>query len=380
MDSHPPIAFDAALKIVRDSAMKLQAEPCALDEACGRILAADIVSPMALPSFDHAAMDGYALAASEGIGAGDTCIVTGSIAAGDGANRIAQGACEIMTGARLPQGRDAVVRLEDTELIERSDDGMPARIRLLQPVQSGQNVRYAGSDVAKGEQVLSAGTFIGPAEVMLLAALGLDRIDVVRRARVAVISTGKELQTSGQGALQEDRIHNSNGPFLKAALSAAGVEVVACRTVDDTTTTFADALREVTDSGVDLVISTGAVSKGRFDFIPQLLRMQKAEMFFHGVAMRPGKPLLFARLAEGPLLMGMPGTPMAVAVAMRFFGMASEAVPQLQCYWISAVVDRPSLMPFPRKSLIRKGMAYTNNITQHRSRQRVVRCHFVTNH
>ncbi|WP_430389926.1 molybdopterin molybdotransferase MoeA [Dyella sp. 20L07] len=313
------IGYDEALQRLLALAPTLPAESCALMHALGRILAADMVSPMSLPSFDHAAMDGYALAVRGGAHSGSEYAVKGSRAAGDGQSHFEDGACEIMTGARLPSDFDAVVAVEQTELLASHPDDTPARVRLLQAVEAGQNVRYAGSDIAVGASVARAGSRIDSALIMLLAALGCGQVDVVRRPRVAIICTGKELQADTSRPLDDDRIYNSNGPFLMAALASAGAEVRSCHTVDDTAVSYADALQEISREGVDLIISTGAVSMGRYDFIPTLLRQLQADIVFHGVAMRPGKPLLCARLAGGTLVLGMPGTPMAVAVAMRFF-------------------------------------------------------------
>lgn len=318
-------------------------ESCLLAQATGRILATDIRSPMALPSFDHAAMDGYALCASDALAAGSEHPVQGSQAAGDVAVESTGAAWEIMTGAQLPDGLDAVVAVERTELLEALADGAPARIRLRDPLVAGQNVRYAGADVEAGSVVLRAGTCIGVAQVMLLAALGIARVAVVRRPRAAIICTGKELQTDASLALQSGHIHGSNGPYLAAALEAAGVQVLSCETVDDTAVTFAAALRQAVDAGAELVISTGAVSMGRYDFVPDTLRRLGAEILFHRVAMRPGKPLLAAALPQGPLLLALPGTPMAVAAGLRFFvtpvvramsGQAQEALSH-------AVLDTP---------------------------------------
>ncbi|PNS09477.1 molybdopterin molybdotransferase MoeA [Solilutibacter silvestris] len=313
------IGYEEAVRRLLAQATALPAETCPLALASGRVLARDVRSPMDLPSFDHAAMDGYALSAGTGIASGAEFDVLASQAAGDGPRQIDSGGCEIMTGARMPEGVDAVIPVEQTQLLASNNDGSPARIRVLQEVRTGQNVRLAGSDIANGANAIAAGTCIDAATTMLLAALGQAHVDVVRQPRVAIICTGKELQADATQPLDADRIHASNGPYLASALAAAGARVTACLTVDDTAVTFADALRGVLRDGVDLVISTGAVSMGRYDFIPELLRESGAELLFHGVAMRPGKPLLCARLANGPLLLAMPGTPMAVAVAMRFF-------------------------------------------------------------
>ncbi|TAL86167.1 MAG: molybdopterin molybdenumtransferase MoeA [Rhodanobacter sp.] len=299
--------------------VRCASEPCPLAQAAGRILALDIRSPMALPSFDHAAMDGYALCARNALAAGSEHRVQGSQAAGDVAVESTGAAWEIMTGAQLPDGLDAVVAVERTELLETLADGSPARIRLSDPLVAGQNVRYAGTDVEQGAVVLRAGIRIGPAQVMLLAALGIASVEVVRRPRAAIICTGKELQADASMALQSGRIHGSNGPYLVAALDAIGVLVLSCETVDDTAVTYAAALQRAVDAGAELVISTGAVSMGRYDFVPDSLRRLGAEILFHRVAMRPGKPLLAAALPQGPLLLALPGTPMAVAAGLRFF-------------------------------------------------------------
>ena len=352
------ISYMQALQRLLEHAAVLPGECCPLNQALGRVTAHAVHSPLALPSFDHAAMDGYALRVREGLAAGSEYAVQGSQAAGDRACVAAGEACEIMTGARLPAGLDSVIAVESTERLALHADGTPARIRLLQALDVGHNIRYAGSDVALGSQALAAGTRIDAAHVMLLAALGIGVLDVVRRPRIAIICTGKELQAEGWLPLDADRIYNSNGPYLVAALGEAGAQVLSCVTVDDTAVTYADALQQALDTGADMVISTGAVSKGRYDFVPDLLQRLGAALLFHGVAIRPGKPLLCARLAHGPLVFALPGTPMAVAAAMRFFvapvlrAMAGQAgEPSLHAVLDTPQHPKPDLRHFLRASL-----------------------------
>jgi molybdopterin molybdotransferase len=312
------IGYDQALELLIANARRLPAEPCATTAAVGRVLASDVVSPMALPSFDHSAMDGYALDASQPCVAGSEHLVVGSQAAGDDARPSSGMAWEIMTGARLPDGLNAVVPVERTQLLATAGDGAPLRIRLLDRLEQGTNVRYAGSDVTQGAAVIAAGICIEPSHVMLLAALGVMSIDAVRVPRVAVIATGKELQPDPAQPLGPGQIYSSNGPYLVTALAAAGVQVLSCETVDDTADTYADAVQRARYAGADMIISTGAVSMGRYDFVPDTLRALGAELLFHKVAIRPGKPVLAARLDDGTLVMALPGTPMAVAVGFRF--------------------------------------------------------------
>lgn len=337
------IRYDEAIARLLACASPRPAESCTPPAALGRVLAADVTSPIALPSFDHAAMDGYALAAPEPLEPGSEHVVHGSQAAGDTVRHAAGGAWEIMTGARLPDGLDAVVAVERTELLAAAPDGRPTRIRLLDALGEGQNVRHAGVDLARDAVALAAGVRIGPAQLMLLAAAGVRELAVVRRPRVAVIGTGKELVTDPARALGDSQIYSSNAPYLAATLARAGAEVVTCEVVDDTTDTYVHALERARSIGVDLVVSTGAVSMGRYDFVPEALRRLGAEVLFHKVAMRPGKPLLAASVPDGPLVMALPGTPMAVAAGLRFFvtpvlramlGLGPETV-------LHAVLDTP---------------------------------------
>lgn len=313
------IRYDEAIVRLLAVTTLLPAERCAVTDAQGRVLAAALRSAIALPSFAHAAMDGYALAASRPLAAGSEHAVHGSQAAGDAAMHAEDGAWEIMTGARLPDGLNTVVAVERTELLESAPDGTPRRIRLRDALDEGQNVRRAGVDVTEGSVVLDAGIRLGPAHGMLLAAIGAAEVQVVRQPRVAVIGTGKELVAEPRQPLLDGQIYCSNGPYLAAALTLAGARVIACEVVDDTALTYADALRRAQQAGADLVVSTGAVSMGRYDFVPDVLRQLGATELFHKVAMRPGKPLLAASLPDGPLVMALPGTPMAVAAGMRFF-------------------------------------------------------------
>ena len=355
------IRLAEAAALIRQQLPALDSERVPLQAAIGRLLGGDIYSPIALPSFDHAAMDGYALRADQPLAAGLEHRVRGSHAAGDAVTDAAAGAgdaCEIMTGAALPTGLDAVVAVERTQLLQAHADGTPARIRLLDTLRTGDNVRRRGSDVAEAAPALAAGTRIGPPQLMLLAALGVAQVAVVRRARVAIICTGKELQDDLTQPLAEGRIHNSNGPYLLAALTAAGAQVLSCDSVDDSATTFATALQRALDAGADLVVSTGAVSMGRYDFVPDVLRRQAAQLLFHKLAIRPGKPLLCARLVSGPLIFALPGTPMAVAAGMRFVlapalrAMAGQAdEPALHALLDTPQQPKPGLRHFLRGSL-----------------------------
>ena len=313
--SHDLLDPTEALHLILDVCTPLPAEDCVLDDALGRVLAEAVIAPEALPPFDNSAMDGYALAGgSEPLPAGSEWLIEGEQAAGDGASRARRGAWEIMTGARVPDGLDRVIAVEQTERLNA-----PPRVHLKAAVAAGDNLRRAGSDVAQGVAVLAAGTLLAPNHLMLLAALGVARVRVATRPRVAVLCTGRELVDDAEAVLASGQIRNSNGPYLAAALPRAGAKLVHRETVGDDVEAFLAAFARVRDAGARVVISTGAVSMGRYDFVPEALQQLGATAIFHKVAIRPGKPVLFARLPDGTLFFGLPGNPVAVAVGLRFF-------------------------------------------------------------
>lgn len=313
--SKPLLDPDEALGIILNASAPLPSQHCAVADATGRVLAESVDSPAALPPFDNSAMDGYALGGGEDVLVADTeWPLEGEQAAGDQAVHAGQGAWEIMTGARLPDGLDRVIPVERTQRLEH-----PARVRLLADVAPGQNVRLAGTDVARGDTVLATGTLLAPQHLMLLAALGVAEVPVATRPRVAVLCTGRELVDDPAQPLASGQIHNSNGPFLAVRAPLAGAELVHRETVGDDVDTFIAAFERARATGARVVASTGAVSMGRYDFVPQALERLGAEILFHKLAIRPGKPLLFARLPDGMLFFGLPGNPISVAVGWRFF-------------------------------------------------------------
>jgi molybdopterin molybdotransferase len=309
--SQDTLAYEDALRIVLAASGKLPAEDVPTSACIGRVLAAPVVSAVDLPPFDNSAMDGFALRGHSIVPAGTKLDIEGEQAAGDGVAQARNGAWEIMTGARLPDGLDRVIPVEQTERLSAT------RVRLLADVDYGQNVRMAGSDVARGQHVLAAGTVLQPQHLMLLAALGVASVPVAGHPRVAVLCTGRELVDDAAQALAPGQIRNSNGPFLAARLPLAGAQVVHVETVGDDAAAFEAALRRALDAGAQIIITSGAVSMGRYDFVPQALERIGAQTLFHKVAIRPGKPLLFAKLPGDVLLFGLPGNPIAVAVGLR---------------------------------------------------------------
>ncbi|MBD8527450.1 molybdopterin molybdotransferase MoeA [Pseudomarimonas arenosa] len=298
-------------------AAQLDTLPCA--QAAGRVLAQACSAQEHLPPFDNTAMDGYALFAPEnGLPVGSKLPVVGLLPAGDAAGDYQAGAIEIMTGAPIPSGCNAVIPVECIGLTQR-EDSSPAEIELQEPVHPGQHVRKAGEDIRAGEPLLAAGCRLGAVETTLLAAQGIESVKVARSPRIAIISTGKELVDDPRQALAAGQIRNSNRPYLQLRAADAGAEVVSTDTVSDDIDAFVTALDRALASGADMIISTGAVSMGRFDFVPEALQRFGATMRFHKTRIRPGKPILFATLPDGQLFFGLPGNPVSSAVGFRFF-------------------------------------------------------------
>lgn len=310
--------IEDAIALVRGAATALPALRMPLAEARGRVLAADVVAPMPLPPFDNSAMDGFALCANGvAIAAGREFSIDGEQAAGDAARAARGEACEIMTGARMPDGFDSVAPVEDVAVLDRDAAQRPRRIRIERGVAPAQHVRRAGEDLPGGTIALASGAVLDPFACMLLDALGVDAVDVRSRPRIAVFATGRELVADPRRTLASGEIRDSNGPYLEARLVEAGAEVVRRATLPDEVDTFVAAVREALALGVDAIISTGAGSMGRYDFVPEALATLGARTVFHKLRMRPGKPQLFALLPQGALFFGLPGNPMSAAVGQR---------------------------------------------------------------
>jgi molybdopterin molybdotransferase len=225
----------------------------------------------------------------------------------------AGGAVEIMTGAVMPEGLyDAVVRLEDVDRIGDS-------IFLRKPVRPGENVRRKGSDIQQGLALVQRGTVLSAEHILALASVGCSELPVFVRPRVAIIPTGKELVSWDCDELKPGQIRNSTSPFLVATLRSVGATVDVYPIVADQPDIFRKTLADVIEKKYDVVISTGAVSAGKFDFVLSVLNQIEASVHFHKCAIRPGKPILFADLPGGTAFFGLPGNTVSTAVGYRFF-------------------------------------------------------------
>jgi molybdopterin molybdotransferase len=261
------------------------------------VLAEDVVSTLDLPPWPNSAMDGYALRLADC--KGEPLVVSQRIFAGQAPEPLAAGTCaRIFTGAPVPAGADCVEMQENTVV---EDD---LRIRFTEPMVSGQNIRPQGQETTVGETVLSCGTRLGPIELGLAASLGCASLEVVRKVRVAVLSTGDELVEPGQ-ALGPGQIYNSNRVLLCGWLQQLGCEVVDAGILPDDLPATRQRLGQLSD--VDLILSTGGVSVGEADFLGAALR-EEGELALWKLAIKPGKPLTFGHFRGVPVI-GLPGNP-----------------------------------------------------------------------
>lgn len=307
------MSYDEALALL-GAAEPLATRVLPLADACGHVLAEPLASRAQVPSCANSAMDGFAVRAGDLDSARAafpvTLPVTGGSVAGDEPSSGQGGAWEIMTGAPLPQGYDAVVRKEEVVVENR-------HARFSAPVAAGRNIRRAGDDFRVGDAIAAPGTLLDPYHVMALAAVGIARVAVHRRPAITVFSTGRELSDDPHEPLRPGQIHNANGPYLMAALRGLSCCPRYGGTIADDGARFAERLREALPQA-DVLLSTGAVSAGKHDFIPDCLREMGARIVFHKLAIRPGKPVLYARFPDGRHYFGLPGNPISVAVGLRF--------------------------------------------------------------
>ncbi|OMG07639.1 gephyrin-like molybdotransferase Glp [Actinomyces naeslundii] len=311
---------------VLEAIVPLASTRVALGEAHGRILTEDVNAAVPVPPWTNSAMDGYAVRAAETSGASAQAPVVlpvaGDVPAGAAPTPLAPGSAQrIMTGAMLPEGADAVVKVEDTDQAPGSHP-LPERVEIRAAAREGLNVRRAGENVRAGDSVMAAGTRLSAADVSALASVGLGSVPVAARARVAVVSTGAELCDAGE-SLAPGAIPDSNGLLLAGLVSEHGADCVSVARSGDSAEELAAVLRRAA-AGADLIVTSGGVSAGAFDPLTMLAHADQREgapvhLDFVKVAMQPGKPQGhgWVRADDGrrvPIIC-LPGNPVSVLVS-----------------------------------------------------------------
>ena len=299
------IPLEEARAIIEEAIRPIErTEVIALQQANGRVLAQDVFSTADVPPFSRAAMDGYAVRAADTTGASRTApralrrvetIYTGQVPQ----KQVNAGECaEIATGAPMPDGADAVVMVEETDIDERGT------VSVFAPAVARQNIGRQGADIQKGQHVLQPGTLLNASRLGAIAALGLTEIEVYQKPSVAILSTGNEIVDPGQ-PLAPGQIYDINRVTISAVVSDHGGLPIPYRTAADTIEDLSRAVDECLEQ--DVMVFSGGSSVGERDLILDLVA-SRGEMLFHGIAVKPGKPTAFGRI-EGKLFFGMPGYP-----------------------------------------------------------------------
>lgn len=310
------ISVNNALEIILGSTHRIENfESADILNLTGRILFNNIISGIDVPQRDNSAMDGYALISSDTLNASADSPVVLSISSevqaggeycGSGVKK--GEAVRIMTGAPIPEGADAVIPFEDTEEIDST-------VKILKSVSINENIRFTGEDIKKGEIVLKKGTRIDSAQAGLIASMNISRVDVYKKPEVAVISTGDEIVELGSGNPYGKTV-NSNAYTLCSEVRKYGGEPVYLGIVKDNIVETTEKIEEAMKS--DIIITSGGVSMGKYDFIPDVMRNLGVDIKIQKVLMKPGKPVVFGHIGR-KLFFGLPGNPVSVMVSFMQF-------------------------------------------------------------
>lgn len=347
------LSLEEAQQQILDAATPLAAEQLPLSECLGRVLSDDVIASVQLPPWDNSAMDGFAIRAAETPG---ELPISDTIAAGRApGTELAPNTCmKIMTGAPVPIGADSVVMRENVE--ERESSAL-----FSEPATFARHIRRAGEDVEVGSLLLPAQTELGPGELAILAAQGNVRVSVYRRPRVAILSTGDELVPLGQTPAP-GQIISSNNITLAAQVQQAGAIAIDAGIVPDTMLDTVRALRSLQD--YDILLTSGGVSVGDFDFVKDAYEKVGIANNFWKVAVKPGKPLAFGVRDTGQLVLGLPGNPASSLVSFELFvrpllrklmGHASPRRARVPVSLSESIAKRPGRTHIVRATLHREG-------------------------
>ena len=309
------IGVEKAREILVENTVESKTEYIEITKLNGRVLAEDIFSSIDSPPFPKSPLDGYAVRASDIEGAckdnGRKLKVIDKIYAGDVSQKIVEeGTCiRLMTGSKIPQGADCIVRQEDCVAYENY-------INVHTSHKPYENYIYQGEDFKKGDKILEKGILLKSSHIMGIASLGINRVLVYKKPVVGVITTGSEIQNPGE-TLNPGKIYNSNGYFLSSRLIELGVEPIMFNLAEDDELNIIDGINKANEV-CDIVVTTGGVSVGEKDLIEACLVKMDYEILFHGVDLKPGSPILAAK-KENKILVALSGTPVAAATTFELF-------------------------------------------------------------
>ncbi len=304
------VSIYEALEIIKNSVFNLKSEIIPIEDAINRVASESVYASFNLPRFDNSAMDGYAIKL---IDSGKEVEVIGTILAGDDKNfNLENGkTIKIMTGAKIPQGTEAIVPQEDTTKSAEM-------IKLPQNIKNLANMRFSGEDVKNGKIILSVGQIINSTKIALLSSQGVSHIRVYKKPKVAIFATGEELKLHFE-KIEPHQIYNSNTPSLYARIKELGCEVSFVGSAKDNLNSINEMIQNSLDS--DLIVTSGGISVGEADFTKEAFESFGFEVLFDKIDIKPGKPTLFGKIKSSYIL-NLAGNPFASAINFELFGRA----------------------------------------------------------
>ena len=342
------ITVAEASQIIQNNVLTLSVKEVALTDAVGRVLREPIYADRDFPPYNRVTMDGIAIQFSSFRDGKEPYLIAGIQLAGDAPKNLPnKDEClEVMTGSVLPVGTDTVIRYEDIRITEQN--GQRYAQVMAAPPRAWQNVHQKGSDRQAADLLIPAGVLIAPAEIAVIATVGKTTVKVTAWPRVAIIATGDELVAVSEQPLPH-QIRQSNSYMLQAALEQIGVKAQRFHLRDDKTALLAavdNILRQF-----DVLLLSGGVSKGKSDFIPEVLAALGVQKLLHEVAQRPGKPFWFGRKADGPVIFALPGNPVSTFVCYYKY---------VQPWLRASLGDNPALLP---QVILAEEVSFKANLT-----------------
>jgi len=338
------ISVEEALKLIYTFALPTQTEIVPIENAIHRVLCKTISATYSLPSFDNSAMDGYAVRSED---AGKTLLQSCTIFAGDGADiRLVENQCiRIMTGAKIPQGCEAIVPIEEVNV---NGD----HVTLPTVIKPSQHIRLKGEDIQSGMVLLEKGVMLHAHHISLLASQGITHVKLYRRPRVALFSSGNELKMHYE-TLGANQLYNTNTPTFAARAEELGCNVIFTGTAEDTLESIQEHIRRSLNA--DLIITSGGVSVGDADFTKEAFTSLGFETAFESVDIKPGKPTTFGRIGD-TVILNLPGNPLAAALCFELFGqstiLALSGRADKYLSTLTTKISEPFKMKKGRRSLI----------------------------
>ena len=317
------ISYDKALKILKKNRIKIKSENILSKKAVGRVSSENVYSPCDYPSANNTAFDGFAINSldTENLNKNNTrkFKIIKTLAAGDNPkiNNIKKfTTVEVMTGALVCKPFNSVIPIEKIKYFPNKKS--PKFIIIDNKVKKYEHIRFSGSDFKKGEKVISKGEIVKPSHVLAFKTLGIEKISVKKILKIAFYTTGNEI--TNKKYIPNWKIRNSNSDYIKSFLKNFPVSFKEKNILrDNDEKKFKNQIEKNMKIGTDIVITSGAISAGKFDFVPKVVKKFKLKKLFKGVAIRPGKPIMFAKFNKSMVFFGLPGNPISSVACFRFF-------------------------------------------------------------